>query len=949
MVQLRSSFFPSTGEHVSQQRVAFRMIATLCAATAIVDAVYFFLAFRLQQPQMFALAWVTLFFFGVTLAGTWLVRSGQLGGAAWLISGAMAIIWPLITGLWVSDIGLILSVSPALMSLALAQMMPRKQVPWAVALGVIASIVTILLDMFGQPGRLFVSELQILIALTVALIVLAYGYFFTQGFADYPLRIKLILAFLVVTIVAVGVVDAVTDLTIRTILNRDTTENLQTLADAQARLIGDILTNEVETLQVMTHNDIIHQALDQGDFAAYDSTNLAAIQKLLSDLDEQWQQVDEQDPLVRSRLDSAAAAELTDLQRSSANNAEVFITDQYGAVVAATGKTSDFNQADEQWWQAAYNQGRGGVYIGLPEFDESSQTFGVNLALPIYDDADPVRVAGVLRSTYSFAGLTNLLLTIKGEQTDQITARLDTDLLIEDQIWHLDDDRFEPIASETLAAILATETQGVGEFEFEGVMSLVGQSFIRVNSANSQPASLNWRVLTYVEREATLGPIRDQRQNILLVGLGVLLATTVIAVGVTRLLADPITRLTAVAEQVAAGNLTAQVPVQSTDEIGALAAAFNTMTARLRENIDNLEDRVTGRTRQLETVVELSQRLSRILDLNELMRQVVTLVKERFNYYHVHIYLLAADDNSLVMAEGYGPAGAEMKRQGHHIPLSAPKSLVARAARERELITVGDVRQDPNWLPNPLLPETRSEIAIPVQYGAEVVGVLDVQSDKVGGLSQEDEAVLRALANQIANAVHNARQFAATQAALERVQHLQSVYTGQAWQQLGGDRTRAYDYRQSPLLPPLDAVPTPEAVAALREKRTVDLRLPAGAPERDGPDPAEPSSALATPLKLRGQVIGILGLQNEDPDRQWTADEIALIEAVSEQMSLALENARLFEETQRNAWRDRVVSESTAKLWSAAEIEEVMRAAVAQLGDKLQASEVVLRLGTEVE
>ncbi|HMR65611.1 MAG TPA: cache domain-containing protein, partial [Anaerolineae bacterium] len=541
MVQLRSSFFPSTGEPVSQQRVAFRMIATLCAATAIVDAVYFFLAFRLQQPQMFALAWVTLFFFGVTFAGTWLVRSGQLGGAAWLISGAMAIIWPLITGLWVSDIGLILSVSPALMTLALAQMMPRKQVPWAVALGVIASIVTILLDMFGQPGRLFVSELQILIAVTVALIVLAYGYFFTQGFADYPLRIKLILAFLVVTIVAVGVVDAVTDLTIRTILNRDTTENLQTLADAQARLIGDILTNEVETLQVMTHNDIIHQALDQGDFAAYDSTNLAAIQKLLSDLDEQWQQVDEQDPLVRSRLDSAAAAELTDLQRSSANNAEVFITDQYGAVVAATGKTSDFNQADEQWWQAAYNEGRGGVYIGLPEFDESSQTFGVNLALPIYDDADPVRVAGVLRSTYSFAGLTNLLLTIKGEQADQITARLDTDLLIEDQIWHLDDDRFEPIASETLAAILATETQGVGEFEFEGVMSLVGQSFIRINLTNSRPASLNWRVLTYVEREATLGPIRDQRQNILLVGLGVLLATTVIAVGVARLLADPIT------------------------------------------------------------------------------------------------------------------------------------------------------------------------------------------------------------------------------------------------------------------------------------------------------------------------------------------------------------------------------------------------------------------------
>jgi GAF domain-containing protein len=102
-------------------------------------------------------------------------------------------------------------------------------------------------------------------------------------------------------------------------------------------------------------------------------------------------------------------------------------------------------------------------------------------------------------------------------------------------------------------------------------------------------------------------------------------------------------------------------------------------------------------------------------------------------------------------------------------------------------------------------------------------------------------------------------------------------------------------------------------------------------------------------LKLHNQIIGVLGLQDKNPNRRWTEDEIALIEAVSEQMSQTIENARLFEDTQRNAWRDQMVSESTAKVWSSSEIEEVMKAAVAQLGDRLGASEVVIRLGTEAE
>jgi GAF domain-containing protein len=240
--------------------------------------------------------------------------------------------------------------------------------------------------------------------------------------------------------------------------------------------------------------------------------------------------------------------------------------------------------------------------------------------------------------------------------------------------------------------------------------------------------------------------------------------------------------------------------------------------------------------------------------------------------------------------------------------------------------------------------------------------VLDVQSEKISGLTEDDEAILQTLANQIATALRNARAFAQTQEALYEAQKLQRLYTGAAWEQFRTARPSLdYEFRQL-ALPPLKDVTTPEATAALQQEQTVALttngkRARTEAHQTNGPtlveeaqaEPRKPQgqSALATPLKLRDELIGVLGIQDERSDRRWTEEEIALIEAVSEQMSLAIENARLFEHTQRDAWRNQVISETTARVWASAEIDEVMRAAVAELGDKLKASEVVIRLGAD--
>ncbi|MFN8453560.1 MAG: methyl-accepting chemotaxis protein [Anaerolineae bacterium] len=211
-------------------------------------------------------------------------------------------------------------------------------------------------------------------------------------------------------------------------------------------------------------------------------------------------------------------------------------------------------------------------------------------------------------------------------------------------------------------------------------------------------------------------------------------------------------------------------PIPPVAALGVLAVIVGLeffLVKRLRRAITSLEAQMADRIKKSEVLMDISQRLSAILDLAVLMREVVIITKETFNYYHVHFYMLDEQGENLMVVEGYGQAGAEMKRRGHKIALSSRQSLVARAVRERQVVAVANVREDPTWLPNPLLPDTHCEMAVPVMLGNEVVGVLDVQSERLGGLGQEDEKVLVALANQVAITVHTTRLFGQMQEAQE--------------------------------------------------------------------------------------------------------------------------------------------------------------------------------------
>jgi len=211
---------------------------------------------------------------------------------------------------------------------------------------------------------------------------------------------------------------------------------------------------------------------------------------------------------------------------------------------------------------------------------------------------------------------------------------------------------------------------------------------------------------------------------------------------------------------------TIQQTLHRSDEVGELARSFHDMTQQLRDAFTKLETGISKRTERLKLVASLSEELNAILDLDRLLNQLVNRVQETFNYYYVHIYLL---DNSpflqgdgkgiLVMMAGVGHIGTELKSKGHTIPLQATTSLVAKAARTGEVVAVSDVRESDDWLPNPLLPDTRSEVAVPIIIDGEVSGVLDIQSNEVAGLDEGDANLLRSLAGQVAVALMNAYLF----------------------------------------------------------------------------------------------------------------------------------------------------------------------------------------------
>jgi GAF domain-containing protein len=319
----------------------------------------------------------------------------------------------------------------------------------------------------------------------------------------------------------------------------------------------------------------------------------------------------------------------------------------------------------------------------------------------------------------------------------------------------------------------------------------------------------------------------------------------------------------------------------------------------------------------------------------------VNVVRDRFGLYYVGLFLLDAERQSAVLRAGTGDAGRQMVARAHRLAIGGQSMIGQCVAQNRAVIQLHAGEAEMRYA-NPLLPETRSELALPMRSRGRVIGAVTVQSEQDEAFDEAYVSVLQTMADQVAIAIDNAQLFAEAQAALERAQAIHSRYLGQAWADYIRSRpVGGYEYARGfgptgAVVRPLHGTIPPEVAQALSQGHSSVSAVANGA--------IAGSSVVISPIRQGGQVVAALGLGKEG---EWTADEIALVEAVAEQVGLAVANQRLLEETQRRAAREELVRRITGQISAAADMEGILAAASETLGHELGASEVVIRLGAE--
>jgi GAF domain-containing protein len=456
----------------------------------------------------------------------------------------------------------------------------------------------------------------------------------------------------------------------------------------------------------------------------------------------------------------------------------------------------------------------------------------------------------------------------------------------------------------------------------------------------------DWAVVTEL-------PVEEAYREVIrstAISAGVILVIAALAgligVYVARRLASPLLTLTDTATRIAGGEMGLQAAMAGPLEVVRLAEAFNSMTAQLRELIGGLEERVAERTEALRAAAGVSRATTLVLDPDNLVPQVVDLVRERFGLYYVGLFLLDQEERSAVLRAGTGEAGRQMVAQGYRLGVGSD-SMIGQCVARNEVRLALDVEEEAVRFDNPLLPDTRSELALPMRSRERVIGAMTVQSAEEAAFDEAYVDVLQVMADQVAVAIDNARLFADAQAALAELEALQQQYLGEAWTGYVQGRTvRGYARTQSGEMA-LDAQILSEVRQAVAARRPIIGRGRAARDPSSETGRPGTSSALVAPVLYRGQPIGALGVRDVEGSRQWSEADIELVQAIGEQFAQAAESLRLIENTQQREAVERVTREITGDIRAAVSIEDAVRRTLRALGRALGEAELVARLGAE--
>jgi GAF domain-containing protein/HAMP domain-containing protein len=415
-----------------------------------------------------------------------------------------------------------------------------------------------------------------------------------------------------------------------------------------------------------------------------------------------------------------------------------------------------------------------------------------------------------------------------------------------------------------------------------------------------------------------------------------ILGNILLAVFALRDITNPIRRLQLAAEKIANGDYAQRVASRAKDEIGQLTNSFNSMASQLQELVTGLEQGVARRTSELElrsieleqttkqnkkradelqTIAEIVRYISTEKDPESLLTLITKTVSEKFNFYHVGIFLLNNSGKFAVLRAANSTGGQKMLLRQHKLEVGQV-GIVGNVTSTGIPRVATNTGADSIYFNNPDLPQTRSELALPLKIQEQVIGALDIQSTDINAFSDEDVKALTTLADQVSIAIQNTRLINQIEKSLAESNAIQRQYIRETWSRM----------------------PKEEKISGFRYSATGVVQLDDEAIIAAS-DNMKDKREISVPIILRGETIGTLSVQVPKSERVGT-DQVDLIKAVAERVALSAENARLFEETNRRATREHLVSDITTRIRSTNDPQEMINTAMQELQRALSATRV---------
>lgn len=904
-----------------------------------------------------------------------LIRRGYVNGAMAIVV-AVFNINILIIPFLVQGLGAIVAVSAIMVTIAIVGLsMSPNYSPTGIVMGIIFGVTALLIDTLLGIDRIQIPQIGTYSTYIVIAIGLPIFFVLASEFRKFSLQVKITLGILLT-----GGVTVVTLLTFS--LNRtNAIVNLlsQRLETSVVKKTESQITNVIETEASKADTVFLEIQNDLASVAEY-RTRIEN-QSYLFNSGTYWNSSEKVTQLPggqygNSNLDASSVfipnlfplndAMLADLNASAYLDfiapgflkahpeivavyyiSERGYTTYYPNISLAENVPANFNPKEQIFYSIVtpQNDPDHTAKWTAPYQDPAGKGLIVTISIPIYSSVGTFK--GVMSADIQLSKISNAIANIKLGETG-FSFLVDNSghiLAMPEQGYnifglHPEETPINETPKQTILDTKSDALKSIAESILSGNANVMTMPVNQIDNyvAIAPLPTTNYRLVIFAPENELNGEITTTRKEIqdevqvslrfasaILITL--FIGALLVSLWVGRIITRPMYRLTKTVEQITGGNISARVKVESHDEIGILANAFNTMAERLNDILLSLEERISERTKELEkinesnayratqfeSIAQISRTISSTQTLDSLLPQITETISERLGFYHVGIFLLDHHKEYAVLVAANSPGGKKMLERNHRL-LVGETGIVGYVAKTGQPRLALDVGLDAVYFNNPDLPETRSEIALPLRIGANIFGVLDVQSKKAKAFSQEDVSILSSLAEQVSVAIQNARSYQESQEALAQAEIISMQLSEQQWNKFLTRQTIGGYYF--------------DGIDAKQLKPSADKAIP---------------HSLSIPLILRGTKIGTLKLNAPDPNRIWTDEEISLAQATADRTALAIENARLLQDAQKRAAKERTIGEISSKIGSLINLENIVQTTIEELGSTLPGTEIAIQ------